>query len=360
MRKVLCVTENLGSGGAERQLTGLAVLLKEKGYHVKFIYYVNKNFYEPFLKENGIDYEYHPELADKRFRVLRLIKVYRKFKPDTVISFLPSVNITTCLARIFYKSQLIVSERSATQRIGIKEKVKFFLYRLADYVVANSNNEANFIKSHCPKLTLKTLAIPNFIDVDKFVPCKNKKNVGNTINILSVGRVIPSKNIIRYLHVLKGLVDKGYDIKATWVGNKSFDKLYTCEVEKTIKIINLKDRFILVDQQEDLLPFYQAADIFCFPTLFEGYPNVICEAMACQLPIVTSSVCEIPYIIEEDINGFLFKPKDVEDIDDKLTKMINLLPSKRTEIGVTNRNKVIKNNSKEEFLNKYIELINEK
>ena len=54
MKRILCIIENLGSGGAERQITGLAVMLKQAGYQVEVWYYVKKEFYLSFLSENGV------------------------------------------------------------------------------------------------------------------------------------------------------------------------------------------------------------------------------------------------------------------------------------------------------------------
>lgn len=49
---------------------------------------------------------------------------------------------------------------------------------------------------------------------------------------------------------------------------------------------------------------YRKADVFCLPSLYEGYPNVVAEAMSCGLPILCSNVCENPYIVEEGAMAF--------------------------------------------------------
>ena len=98
--RILLLTENLGSGGAERQFTGLAVLLKEKGYQVRVITYIEKQFYEPYLKKNQIDYKLVRKAANKYTRVYYIWRELCEYKPDVVVSFLPSVNITMCLVRL--------------------------------------------------------------------------------------------------------------------------------------------------------------------------------------------------------------------------------------------------------------------
>ena len=74
MKRVLCLIENLGSGGAERQLTGLAVMLKQQGYEVEVCYYVNKDFYKPFLQENSVDSCFLEEASNPKKRFFALKK----------------------------------------------------------------------------------------------------------------------------------------------------------------------------------------------------------------------------------------------------------------------------------------------
>lgn len=71
MKRILLITESLGSGGAERQLCGLAVMLTKAGYPCRLVTYIDNQFYEPYLRKNGVDYEFVPELANKVTRPFR-------------------------------------------------------------------------------------------------------------------------------------------------------------------------------------------------------------------------------------------------------------------------------------------------
>ena len=56
MKKILCLIDGLGSGGAERQMTGLAVMLKEKGYSVDLVaYHKEKDFYVSLARKGGVE-----------------------------------------------------------------------------------------------------------------------------------------------------------------------------------------------------------------------------------------------------------------------------------------------------------------
>ena len=68
-KKIICLIEDLCSGGAERQLTGLAVLLKEQGYDVEVWCYYPNNFYLQTLVDGNVPYRYIPKAESKKKRI---------------------------------------------------------------------------------------------------------------------------------------------------------------------------------------------------------------------------------------------------------------------------------------------------
>lgn len=353
--RILLITENLGSGGAERQLTGLAVLLKQRGYEVKVVTYLEMQFYESYLVENGVDYEFHPELLNRFTRVFYLAKLCRKWHAEVVISYLSATNVSMCLTRMWVKFRLIVSERSHTLRFDWRTSLRYYLYQLADYVVPNSFSEAENIVSHFECLRRKMVPVPNFVDVAHFRPMPDRKR-NEVPLVLCVGRLIPSKNVLRLIEAVKRVVEKGYALKVVWVG-KQYDGAYLSQVKGKIEDCNLQTVFFLKDQTNDILSEYQQADVFCLPTLYEGYPNVICEAMSCGLPVICSRVCENPKIVVEGMNGFLFDPLNIEDMAKCLIKVMTMTEAEAFRMSQKNRESVVAHNSKDAFVDKYIKLI---
>lgn len=357
MKKILCITENLGSGGAERQLTGLAAFLQQAGYNVRFITYVENQFYLDSLLENNINYKLLKKAKNKYTRIFYLIKEMKNFAPDVVISFLPGPSISMCLVKLFYsKFKLIVSERSATQGKTFRTRVKFLLYRISNCVVTNSYTEGANIKEKFPKLSDKIVTITNFVDTTHYVP-SNLVVQRKELFILSVGRVIPSKNILRFIHAIKQIIDNGYNVQVKWVGSINFDKDYFITVEAEIRRLKLSNNFVFCDAMTNIVDEYQRADVFCFPTLYEGFPNVLCEAMSCGLPIICSDVCDNSSIIEENGNGLLFDPLSISDMVDKITYFYNLDDSVKRKMGLHSRKISIDKFSQSIFINKFIHLI---
>lgn len=355
MQRILLITENLGSGGAERQLCGLAIMLKQRGYLVRVITYVKRQFYEPMLIEAGVDYHLVERAFDKRYRFGTLLSELKDFKPDVVISFLPSVNITMCLLRLAYRSRLIVSERNFTLDWNFRTKLRYQLYRLADNVVPNSHAEAENIDANCPWLKNKIVAIPNFTDTQRFVPSVEPSN-NNKFNILSVGRMTAQKNILTYLEALAIARDKGVKFHALWVGSQQ-DKAYVQQVHQLIDKYKLSDVITLRDQTDDIAEVYRQADAFCLPSLFEGYPNVLCEAMSSGLPVICSNIQEMPRIVTDGVNGYLFNPHEPNDIARAIERLTNTPVDNLRKMGAKNRCQIEQDNSMNAFVEKYVKLI---
>lgn len=356
MKKILLITENLGSGGAERQICGLASMLTKAGYPCRLITYVENQFYEPYLFKHGVDYQFVPELWNKNTRVFQAAKFVRRYNPDVVISFLPSVNQTMCLAKFFYKAKLVISERNNNTCITRGDKVQFNLYRMADAIVPNSNSQGKFICNNFPYLSKKVHPIINFVDVGRFTPLETPVR-NEILRIVTVARYTQQKNVLTYLKSVRMVKDMGLNVHFDWYGDKKHNAAYFAEIEKEFQQLDIADYMTLHDPNQKIEEKYRKADIFCLPSLFEGYPNVVAEAMSCGLPILCSNVYENPYIVEEGVNGFLFDPNKPEAIAEAINKMEKLTHEERLEMGKRNRQLCLKRNSEEAFLKSYVELI---
>lgn len=357
MKRILLITESLGSGGAERQICGLAAMLTKSGFPCRLITYVENQFYEPFLRQNGVDYQFVPELWNKKTRVFKVAKYVRQYKPDVVISFLPSVNKTMCLAKPFYNAKLVVSERNNNTCITRGDKIQFNLYRMADAIVPNSNSQGNFIRNNFSFLGKKVYPIINFVDVNRFMPSENYSQ-NDTLRIVTVARYTQQKNVLTYMKAIRMVKDMGLNVHFDWYGDKKHNAVYFADIEKNYQELEIGDYLTLHGPNRKIEEEYHNADMFCLPSLYEGYPNVVAEAMSCGLPILCSNVYENPYIVEEGVNGFLFDPKKPEAIANAIKKMVGLSYENRLEMGKRNRQLCLKRNTEDAFLKSYLELIN--
>lgn len=355
-KKIICLIEDLSSGGAERQLSGLAVLLKEHGYDVEVWTYYPGDFYLPTLKQAGVKYRYIKEAQSSKSRIQVLYKEVKKSKPDTVIAYLDTACIIACLLKVLgLKFNLIVSERNTTQQLTRRERIKFFMYRFANHIVPNSYTQYEFVKKHFPKLENKMTCITNFVDTDKFVPGNFSIN-DTEIKILTAARINPQKNVINYIRAIRLLVDKGYTLRIVWYGQPScseYEKLCKEEIQKC----RLQNIFKFYPATPNIIAEYHHSDLFCLPSVYEGFPNVVCEAMSCGLPIVCSDVCDNARIIVNKKNGFLFNPYSVEDIASVINRFIELGVADRKCMGTLSRKMALGKFSKDSFVEQYVKLL---
>lgn len=349
--KILCLIEALGSGGAERQMVGLASLLKKDGYEVAVMTYYPKDFYKYMLEEAGVDFFYISEAQNKYKRIPILAKSIKQYNPDWLICYSPSAAIIACaLKKIGFKFRLIVSERNSIRTNNWREKVKFFCYKWADYIVPNSYEQELFIAENYHKLLDKTTVITNFVDTEFFSPCE-EYSCHQPCSIICVGRDNPQKNQLRFLDALKLLVDKGAAFHVDWFG--SFESIYGLQCKNKIKDLGLEDYITLKGETKNVRDEYRKHDVFCLPSIYEGFPNVLCEAMSCGLPVICGNVCDNPTIVQEGVNGLLFDPNITEDMAKSIEAMILMSVSEKKKISAANRKKSISMFSKDVFLAKY-------
>ena len=353
--RILCIIEALGSGGAERQLTGLAALLKEDGNQVRVLTYYPKDFYKPVLDKAGVEYQYLAKAQSRIKRLPKLAKAIKDYHPDTVITYSPSAGEISCvLKRIGFRFKLIVSERNTTQTNSRSERLKFFCYRWADWIVPNSQMQANFIIEHYPNLRPKVRVITNFVDTVYFSPHSAVVD-SSKVNMICVGRDNPQKNQLRFFEAIKVLVNRGINLHVDWYG--SFETLYGQQCKDKIRELRLENVIILKGETKNVRDEYRVHSVFCLPSLYEGFPNVLCEAMSCGLPALCSNVCDNATIVDEHKGGLLFNPTDINDMVEKIEQFLNLDSMTKEEMGWYNREKAVTMFSSSAFLSKYKEII---
>ena len=354
--KILCIIESLGSGGAERQLCGLAAMLKHRGYSVTLLYYINFEFYKPLLDAEGVESRYVPELSNKVLRPYRLATIIKNDGYDCVITYLTSVNLTACVARLFCKFPLVVSERNTNLQTTIKDILTYNAYRIADWIIPNSYSQETYIKEKFGFLSGKVKTIPNFVDSAKFVP--SAKKTRNSIPVvLTLGRFTPQKNCLNYMKAIKIFKERGGKAVFKWYGKIENTNPYYQKVKRYVEDNDLQDMVILHDQTNNNVEVYGSADIFCLPSIYEGCPNTLVEAMSCGIPVICGNVCDNPLIVENGKNGYMFNPYHIEDIANTLFKVLRIDPTKKEEMSHFNRTKVVEKFGMDVFISQYLNII---
>ncbi len=212
-------------------------------------------------------------------------------------------------SRFYWAHLLPFSVKKANKIITISESSKRDIIRLlgvpedrikVTYLAKNSNfrpiENLDLIKKNKEKYSKGR---PFILYVSTLEPRKNH------LNLLKIFNIIVKEHKIKHNLVLTG--------KKGW---------YYKELYDFINKENLEDRVVFAGYvpDYDLPALYNAADLFVFPSLYEGFGLPIVEAQACGLPVISSNTSSMPEIVER--SGILLNPKDVEVWADNIYKVL--------------------------------------
>lgn len=350
--RVLCFIDSLGSGGAQRQLVGLAVLLQEAGYDVEVCSYHNLDFYKHFLDEYNVKNTIIEGANDKFMRILKVCLFFKKRVPDWVIAYQETPSLIACLAKFLgCINNLIVSERNTTQFVRWSDNIRFQLYRVATAIVPNSYTQTLFLKRNYPWMDNKIYTISNFVDLEKFSPQQHKR--ATVVEVVVAASLWESKNARGLLDACKILKEKKVKVHFSWYGINEDVTDYQKRTIAMVQELNISDMISFLPKIKKIEHIYKTADFFCLPSFYEGTPNVICEAISSGLPIICSDVCDNGLYVLNGENGFLFDPHSPIDIADKIINAIQLSEQDYQSFREKSREIAMLKLSKDSFLMKY-------
>lgn len=166
---------------------------------------------------------------------------------------------------------------------------------------------------------------------------KKNWNFENKIKILSVGRFHWIKGYHYALDALRLLLDRGLHIHYTIIaGQASEEILYQLNTPGLINHVSILPNL----PHEKVFSHMQSADILLLPSVEEGIANVVLEAMAIGLPVVSSDCGGMAEVIEHEVNGVLFQNRNVAHMAAQLEKMINYSPEDRERMAMLARQRV--------------------
>lgn len=198
----------------------------------------------------------------------------------------------------------------------------------------------------------KIAVIHNGIDTDLFVP--KKKDSQNNLKLLWIGRFHRGKGVDYLVDAFKLLHPKYPDLKLTMVGRGHERN----RIKTKIRYLKLDTCIDLIDfvPNEDIVKLYQGSTIFILPSLEEGVPRTILEAMSCGIPVVCSNLPQLVDIVSD--GGFLVPTKDPKVLADRVSEILSS-ESMARKMGYKGREKIIRNYSWKGTVEKTIKLYKE-
>lgn len=363
--KFLFVIDNLGSGGAQRQLVMLACALRRKGIEIDFfIYFPKNNFFQKELESMGINvstsYKKNRYSLRPTFALRRLI-INNNY--TSILSFLNTANFYSELATIlsFNKTPLYVSERSCYRnedKLTLMTIIRERFHKVAQLVICNSYYQRDQVLNRYSWLDNRVITILNGVDTDKFKPIvpiqKNKK-------LLVVARVDKGKNALNLAKALRFFkATEGWCPTITWVGKEDItpeSKIYIKSVKQYLAQNDLEKYWHWKGECKDIPKIMSEHNGLIHPSLFEGFPNAVCEAVSSGLPVLISDVNDNKILVDNNKNGFLFNPNNIEDISNVLLKFFKLSDDEIDTIGRNCRQFAEENLSIEKYASLYLDVL---
>lgn len=188
---------------------------------------------------------------------------------------------------------------------------------------------SNYLKNKCLKeysVSKDNITIiPDGIDMDFFYPRKNNEvGFNSKYKILSVGRIVPSKNIETLLESVSSFsMNNGGNVTHLHLGKGSEEnknKIFCLRDKKNLGGITY---FLGGKQKKELPKYYSWADVYTLPTLWEGLGRAQIEALSCGTPVLTSNYPPMTEIVRDGYNGMIYDPKNHKQITEKIEKYFN-------------------------------------
>jgi GalNAc-alpha-(1->4)-GalNAc-alpha-(1->3)-diNAcBac-PP-undecaprenol alpha-1,4-N-acetyl-D-galactosaminyltransferase len=283
----------------------------------------------------------------KLWRLPALRNAIQQSKPDLVISFMHRPNVLTLLATRFLPVPVVVSERvnPSLHKIGVLwGGLRRVLYASSAGLVVETRATldafAQMIKTRC-------YVIPNFLRPHAcFIEKWERKDKNTSDHVLAaMGRLVEQKGFDLLLEAFARVAGQHPDWSLKILGKGPLEARLKTQMEK----LRLNERVHFLGEVTDPFPVLCGADLFVFPSRFEGFGLALAEAMACGLPVVSFDCPSGPGdIIRHDVDGLLVPPEDIGALAAALDRLMSN-PKERGRLAIR-APEVLKRFSKERTL----------
>ena len=339
MRKVLFLTPNLCSGGAERQMVTVACLLKERGHDVTVYCYDSADFYADILRKANIPIVWDLTPNSYLKRIIKVRRFIRNGHFDAVISFLETCNLLNDIAAIGGRTwKVITGERSAKETFFQSRRGKIFSWfqRYTDSIVCNSENATKLWKKYYPVYSKKLCVIYNCVTLgdihSEYLPLKDGK--AHFLIAATYQYLKNAEGLIEALNLMSS--EEKSKIKIDWYGRIHMgfgdDTRAYDDAKKLLEKYKLAKVLELHDDTKDIADLMHQSDVVMLLSKYEGLPNAICEAMTIGKPIVMTKVSDYNVLVDAS-NGALCKCDDYSSIKQAINSIANLSIEELLKMG---------------------------
>ena len=330
--KITLVISALNAGGAERVIITLANAWVEEGENVSLITFQEPGYQSFYPLNSSVNLcnlnlrvknrFYCPNFLISLWKLLKrawfLRQFFKKQKPDCIIAFLDTVNITTILATLGLKIPVIVSERVDPSQHPIGSLQNFLrkvTYPLADHIVVQTTQIQNYFPK---KLHQRISIIPNPVSLPS--DGSHLPNIDyDRKKIIAIGRLETQKGFDLLLQAFSAVHDKQPEWELMiWGEGSERPALEALRVH-----LKLEAHVQLPGLTSNIGQALSQGSLFVLSSRYEGFPNSLCEAMAVGLPVIAFDCGSgSADIIRHDLDGLLVPAQNMDALTNAILRLI--------------------------------------
>lgn len=329
---VLFFIHSLSLGGAERVTALLADFWARKGMAVTIVTMADrqKDFYVmiPDVSRISLNLERNSTSArdavkNNLARIKALRDILKERKPDVAIGMMPTANVILALAALKTKIVTIGSERIYPPTLPIGKfwhLLRRWSYGLLDVIVVQTRLSARWIQTNTFARKIAVIPNPVVYPIPVYHPIIDPAVVGNfKKRIIAAGRLTYQKGFDLLLQAFHQISRHHPDWKLIILGEGELRQ----ELEAMVSYLGLEGRVFLPGRVGNVGEWFASGEIFVLSSRFEGFPNVLLEAMASGLAVISFDCDTGPReIIRHQINGLLVKPGDTYGLAEAINELI--------------------------------------
>lgn len=328
------ITGSLEAGGAERVLADMANYWNRQGWRITLATWAGASSQDFYALDLGVqrmwlDVDTTNTSSLAKFmacirRIRKLRGMLAKTRPDAVLSFIDISNVMTLLACVGSGLRVIVSERVNGAGNGsvpwVWNVLRIATYRRADAVVAQTPDAARWIARLCG---VEAVAIPNPL---RALP---EADGPRESTVLAVGRLTHQKGFDLLIRAFAGVAQEFSNWRLVIIGAGPEHSPLLSLAEQ----LKLRDRVEIRPPVKDIELWMSRAGLVVQPSRFEGFPNVVLEAMGMGAPVISADCRSGPAeIIEDGVNGRLVPVEDVAALTRVMSELLRR-PEERLRLG---------------------------
>ena len=335
--KLLFFIASLQCGGAERVSATLCNRWAETGWDVTIATFDDGSD-PPFFplsprvrhvtldlkrRSTGIAYS----IANNLRRIPKLRRFVARERPDRIVSFIDGTNVLVLIAAKGTGIPVVVSERIDPSQHPIPAPWRWLrriTYPWARAIVLQTRSAA----AHWPASWARRIeVVPN--PVPRLAPgpaASTVESSGRPCLIVGMGRLEPQKGFDLLIRAFARIAS----VRPDWTLRILGDGPERAALKREARESGVAERIHLTGREADAAGVLRRADLFVLSSRYEGFPNALCEAMACGLPVVSFDCPSGPAeIIRDGVDGLLVPREDVPALASAIARLIDDPPLRR-------------------------------